>query len=255
MSAAETAMYFVGGGALLHHAVDYSQSAGLPVAGVCVPTGDLGAPRLRARGLTVVESADANQGLSRLIGRRGDGFVFSINNRWIIEDELLAGEVKYFNVHNGLVQDYRGIAEVCIFAALCAGKRRYGATLQQLLPRDKVDSGPVVAQIEFPIGPLDRFCDVLPRSLEACRKVFESQVRDIASSRCELRTVATSKVALRYEDVASLCAGADPAHLSRARDLGRYRGLLPQLASLLESPSDAYGTAAAACSNAERSPS
>jgi methionyl-tRNA formyltransferase len=235
MSAREPAVYFVGAGALLHHAADYSLNAGLPVAGILSPPGDAAAPKLRARGLSVLESVDPNQDLPRLIGLRSDGIVFSINNRQIIKDELLAGDVKFFNVHNGLVQDYRGIAEVCIFAALCAGNARYGATLQRLLPRHKVDSGPVVAQIEFPVGPNDRFCDVLPRSLEACRDLFESQVRAIASNRCETRVVGTSKAALRYEDVASLCAAADPARLTRARDLGRYRGLLPRLASLIES--------------------
>ena len=177
--------------------------------------------------------------MPQLIEPRGDGIVFSINNRQIIKDELLAGSARFFNIHNGLVEDYRGIAEVCIFAALCAGASRYGATLQRLLPRHKVDSGPVVAQIEFPIGPHDRFCNVLPRSLEACRDLFEYQVRDITSNRYETRVVKTAKAALRYEDVASLCAGADPTCLARASDLGRYRGFLPRLASLVESQAGA----------------
>ncbi len=235
MSARQPVMYFVGAGALLHHAADFSLSAGLPVAGICCPSGESAAPKLRARGLTVMESADPNEELPRLMGQRGEGIVFSINNRQIIKDELLAGGAEFFNVHNGLVQDYRGIAEVCIFAAVCAGNARYGATLQRLLPAHKVDSGPVVAHIEFPIGPDDRFCDVLQRSLEACRDLFESQVRAIASNRFDTRMVGTSKAALRYEDVASLCAGADPARLARARDLGRYRGFLPRMASLVES--------------------
>jgi hypothetical protein len=235
MSAREPAVYFVGAGALLHLAADYSLNAGLPVAGILSPPGDAATPKLRARGLCVLESVDPNQDLPRLIGPRSDIIVFSINNRHIIKDELLAGDAKFFNIHNGLVQDYRGIAEVCIFAALCAGNARYGATLQRLLPRHKVDTGPVVAQIEFPVGPHDRFFDVLPRSLEACRDLFESHARDIASNRCDARAVETSKAALRYEDVASLCAAADPVRLTRARDLGRYRGLLPRLASLIES--------------------
>lgn len=265
MSAREPAVYFVGGGALLQHAADYSLSAGLPVAGICCPPGDSSTPKLRARGLTVMESPDANEDLPRLIDPRGEGIVFSINNRHIIKDELLTDGARFFNIHNGLVQDYRGIAEVCIFAALCAGSARYGATLQRLLPRHKVDSGPVVAQIEFPIGSDDRFCDVLQRSLEACRDLFESQVRNIACNRFETRVVGTSPAALRYEDLVSLCAGADPVRLARARDLGRYRGLLPRLASLIESFPDtsrpgassprASRTTAHARSGAGRTPS
>jgi hypothetical protein len=235
MSAREPPMFFLGAGALLHHAADYSLSAGLPVAGILIPSGDSAAPRLRARGLSVMESADPNEDLPRLMGPRSGSIVFSINNRQIIKDELLAGGGEFFNVHNGLVQDYRGIAEVCLFAAVCAGKSRYGTTLQRLLPAHKVDSGPMVAQLEFSIAPDERFCDVLQRSLEACRDLFESQVHAIASNRFETRVVATSKRALRYEDVPSLCAAADPARLALACDLGRYRGLLPRLAALIDS--------------------
>jgi methionyl-tRNA formyltransferase len=238
-------MYFVGAGALLHHAVDYSLSVGLTVAGICCPIGDSAAAKLRARGLSVVESADPNEHLPQLLDSRRAGAVFSINNRHIVQDDLLGGCLKFFNIHNGLVQDYRGIAEVCIFAAVCAGDSRYGVTLQQLLPGCKVDAGPVVAQLEFPIGSHDRFCDVLQRSLESCRSLFESQVRAIASNRFETRVVNTSQVALRYEDIAPLAAGADPTRLARAQDLGRYRGLLPRLASLIESRPDARRVAAA----------
>jgi hypothetical protein len=255
MSAEPGMLHFLGGGALLHQAADYSLRAGLRVGFVCCPRGDSAIPKLRARGLTVVESDDPNEDLPPLIGARGHAVAFSINNRRIIKDELLAGGIRFFNIHNGLVQDYRGIAEVCIFAALCAGDARYGVTLQRLLPGHKVDSGPIVAQIEFPIRPQDRFCDVLPRSLEACRNLFESQVRDIASNRCETRVVETSKAALRYQDVSSLCAGADPAHLARARDLGRYRGLLPKLASLIESSPGASRAAAPVLVGAGHSPS
>jgi formyl transferase-like protein len=254
MSGREPVMYFLGGGALLHHAADYSLRAGLRVACVLSPCGDSAIPKLRARGLSVVESDDPNEDLPQLIGSR-DGIVFSINNRQIIKDELLAGGTRFFNIHNGLVQNYRGIAEVCIFAALCAGDARYGVTLQRLLPGHKVDSGPVAAQVEFPIGPHDRFCDVLPRSLEACRDLFESRVRDIASNRCETRVVETSREALRYEHVASLCAGADPTCLARASDLGRYRGFLPRLAALIESPPAASRMAAPVLSGRGRSPS
>ena len=40
MSSREPAVYFVGAGALLHHAADYSFNAGLPVAGILSPPGD-----------------------------------------------------------------------------------------------------------------------------------------------------------------------------------------------------------------------
>jgi methionyl-tRNA formyltransferase len=229
------ATHFVGAGALLHQAVDYSLRAGLPVTSVLSPPGDSTIGRLRARGVTVLESVDPNEDLPRLLGAGAKALVFSINNARIIRDDLLTGGALFFNIHNGLVQDYRGIAEVCIFAALCAGDTRYGVTLQRLLPGQEVDSGPVLAQVEFPIGPEDRFHQVLKTSLEVCRDIFESQVRDIAANLSPARVVSTSKVVLRYRDVSSLAAGVDPERLARACDLGRYRGLLPRLASAIES--------------------
>lgn len=239
-------MYFVGSGALLYHAANYSLSARLPVDWVCCPPGDPCAARLRIRGVAVIESDEPNAALRPLIAAgagsaTGAGIVFSVNNRHIIADELLAGGTKFFNIHNGLVQDYRGIAEVCIFAALCRGETRYGVTLQQLLPLRKVDAGPVVAQLEFPIGPADRFCDVLQNSLGSCQAIFEMNVRAIASHSEGTTAVATAGAALRYNDIPALSAAADPARLRRASHLGRYGGLLPRLRSLLESP-QAAGT-------------
>jgi len=235
MSGQDRAAYFLGEGALLRHAVDYSLRAGVRVAGICCPAGDSGAAKLGARGMATLESADPNEDLPRWLDARGEAIVFSINNRHLIKDHLLGGRLRYFNIHNGLVQDYRGIGEVCLFAALCAGDVRYGATMQQLLPGDRVDCGPVVAQLEFPVRPEDRFCDLLPRSLESCRNLFEAQLRSILSNRFETHRVETSKSALSYRDVAALGLDADPARLARARDLGRYRGLLPRLASAIES--------------------
>jgi hypothetical protein len=228
-------MHFIGSGALLHHAANYALTAGLRVDGICCPPGDPAIARLRDRNVAVVESADPNNDMLGVIEACGNGIVFSINNKQIFDDRLLACGAKFFNIHNGLVQDCRGIAEICIFAALCRGVTRYGVTLQQLLPRHKVDSGPVVAQTEFPIGPHDRFFDVLRHSLDACRDIFEIHVRDIASNRHETRAVDAAKAALRYDDVESLYRGAEPAQLARACDLGRYRGFFPRLASMIES--------------------
>jgi hypothetical protein len=228
-------MYFVGSGALLYHAANFSLGAGLRVECVCCPPSDPAAARLRNRGVAVVESTQPNETLRSIVDASADGVVFSINNKHIIEDELLVHGARFFNVHNGLVQDYRGIAEVCVFAALCRGEIRYGATLQQLLPGQGVDAGPAVAQREFPIRGADRFSDVLQHSLAACQRVFEMNVVGIVSSTHESVVLQTAKAALSYRDVPALCAGADPVHLARASHLGRYAGFFPRLRGLIES--------------------
>ena len=233
-------MYFVGSGALLYHAVNFAVGAGLRVECVCCPPGDSAVARLRKQGVAVLESIDPNETLRPIVEAGAAGIVFSINNKHIIEDDLLVRGARFFNVHNGLVQHYRGIAEVCIFAALCGGEIRYGATLQQLLPGQRVDAGPCVAQLEFPVGPNDRFCDVLPRSLAACQRVFEMKVLGIAANSHETMVLETAATALRYQDVHSLCAEADPVRLELASQLGRYAGFFPRLRGLIDSARQEY---------------
>jgi len=236
-------MHFIGSGALLHHAVDYTLGAGLAVDGVCCAPGDPTIARIRQRGVAVFESADPNREWPARLRAGDDGIVFSINNKILLGESLLSCGARFFNVHAGLVQRYRGIAEVCIFAALCRGDERYGTTLHQLLPRQKVDSGPVVAQLEFAIGREDGFAEVLTHSLEACRRIFEENVRGVAAGAYEAVAMAPAKAAFTYQDVAGLAAGADAAHLKRATDLGRYAGFFPELHALVGTLQHAAGAA------------
>jgi len=227
-------MYFIGSGALLHRVVSYSLTAGLAVDGICCPPGDPCIPRLRGRSVTVVESADPNEDAPRSIADSRDGIVFSVNNEHLIADALLGSGAAFFNIHSGLTQRYRGIAEVCVFAALCRGEERYGVTLHRLLPRQKVDSGPVVAQIEFDIAPTDCFADVLRHSLEACQRIFEMNVGDIVRGSYRCAALEPARRALTYKDVAVLCAEADAERLERACELGPYAGLLSRLKTTID---------------------
>jgi methionyl-tRNA formyltransferase len=225
-------MYFIGSGTLLSSAIGYSLDAGLKADGACCPAGDHSIPRLRKLGVRLLETGDPNSEPA-LADSASDGIVFSINNAHIIGDELLAAGAKFFNVHNGLIHQYRGRAEVCIFAALCSGERRYGVTLHQLLPGRKVDSGPVVAQMEFELAPDDTFATVLEKSIGACRRIFEANVRDIASGSYRTFAVETAGSAFTHKDLARLCAEAPAARLARAADFGDYAGFFPALVSAI----------------------
>lgn len=227
-------MYFLGSGALLHRAVNFTLNAGLAVSGACCPPGDGAVAAVRRLGVSVLESDDPNADLPRYLDLGWAGTVFSINNRHILGAELLGAGARFFNIHAGLVQKYRGIGEICMFAALCRGEDRYGVTLHEVLSGQRVDCGPVVAQIDFPVLPQDGFASVLERSLDACQKIFEARLEDIAVNRQRSTVVATAERSLSYRDVAALCRAADPARLRIAADLGRYAGLFPRLAALLD---------------------
>jgi methionyl-tRNA formyltransferase len=203
------------------------------VDGICCAPGDPAIARVRKLGVAVLESTDPNKEWPAHLRTSDDKIVFSINNRTLLGESLLSCGAKFFNVHNGLVQRYRGIAEVCIFAALCRGEERYGVTLHQVLPRQKVDTGPVVAQLEFAIGREDCFADVLKHSLDACRTIFECNIRNVAAGTYEAAAVAPAQAALTYKDLAWLAAGVDAARLTRASALGRYAGFFPEFHALV----------------------
>jgi Formyl transferase len=226
-------IYFVGSGGLLYRAVDYCLTNGLTVDGACCPPGDSAGARLRNRGVAVLETQDPNIDLKSMTEQESGGIVFSINNRHVIHDALLLARRSFFNIHAGMIQQYRGIAEVCMFAALARGDRSYGVTLHRLLPGQKVDSGPVVAQVQFAVDPEDRFSDLLQKSLDACQSIFESNVRNIALNSYHAVHVDATVPALSYKDVASLRDAAEPTSLARASDLGRYAGLFSRLAAAI----------------------
>jgi methionyl-tRNA formyltransferase len=227
-------MYFIGSGALLYHAVDFAHRQGHQVDGVCCAPQDGSGSRLAKRGVEMLLSTSPNDDLLPLLAGRRDAVVFSINNTLLLSDTLLACGPRFFNIHNGLVQRYRGLAEVCIVAALCHGESRYGATLHELLPRQKVDTGPVVAQQEAFIGPDDGFAQVLRQSMTTCQQLFERHLDDILYQRIDPAPVPMEGQAYNYSNLPALLAACkDPRRLSRAARLGPYAGFFPRLHAAL----------------------
>ncbi|TFI59892.1 hypothetical protein E2493_01175 [Sphingomonas parva] len=230
-------MIFVGGGSLLSQSVAFARAAGLSVNAVCCPPGDPAIPKLRRLEVPLLESGNPSEDLPSVLQDFEEDKVFSINNKFILSDALLSLGNEFFNIHNGLVQRYRGIAEVCIFAAICNGEPSYGVTLHRLLPNQKVDAGPVVAQSAFEIEGGD-FASVMGLSLRTFREVFENNLLKIASGEHEARYVDLSGAAYSYRDVTKIRASAEPVRLARASHLGVYRAFFPELARLIESPLD-----------------
>jgi len=228
-------MFFIGGGTLLHHAVHYSQSIGLDIRGVCCPAGETAGRALRQFGLRVIESNDPNTELPKVFASMRAQTVFSINNEHLLGDRLLASGAEFFNIHNGLVQRYRGRSEVCVFAALCRDEEEYGVTLHRMLPGQRVDTGPVVDQMIFDVMARDGFAAVMDQSLRLCRLVFERNVRRVAEGCFRSMDIEAAPVAFKYGDLAELYANASPANKRRAAQLDEYRPYFPRLARLVAS--------------------
>jgi methionyl-tRNA formyltransferase len=230
-------MFFIGAGALLYQAVDFALHAGHAVDGIYCPPGDATGKRLEKRGVKVIVGDRPNAELPPLLADAADGVAFSINNAHLLSDDLLRCGIRFFNIHNGLAQRYRGIAEICIFAAICRGEERYGATLHELLPGQKVDTGPVVAQLDFGIGPQDGFADVLRQSLATCQRLFELHLADILAGRARSQPIAMEGSAFTYRSVPDIIASCeDPLRLARASRLEAYAGFFSRLNAALAAP-------------------
>lgn len=222
-------MFFIGGGALLSQAVDFALKVGAKVDAVCVPIGDSSLPRLKRSNVFILESNNPNTEVIGILDRLSDKIVFSINNKFILNDCLLTSGPVFFNIHNGLVQYYRGISEVCVFSAICAGETEYGVTLHKILPSHKVDSGPVVDQIKFSIESTDEFVDVMKKSLEACQKIFELNIGNIISNNYVSNYVEIFNTAFSYNDVARICDETEPDKLIKATNFGAFKAFFPKL--------------------------
>lgn len=228
-------MYFIGSGSLLNQAVNYCLRRGLAVDGVCCPPSDLGCKRIQKKGVHVLESLNPNFNRGLIERKSSDGVVFSINNKHILNDDILSSGLRFYNVHNGLVQQYRGIAEVCIFAALCLGNTKYGVTLQRLLPSQDVDTGPVVSQLSFVIKKEDVFSTVFEKSLKLCHEIFEQNVQATLADTAKTEIIDTAIAVYGFADVVRLGSATTQERLERASALGHYSVFLPKLQEQINS--------------------
>ena len=167
---------FVGSGALLTKAVRYSIDNRYSIEKIFCPVNDSAIPFLNKISCSYVEVPQ--KGLDFLIGKMaGHGFeaeaFFSINNRFLFSDKILHElNVPVINIHNGLVQSYRGVAEVCILAALCNCEKVYGATCHQILTGQEVDTGKVLLQKIFDVEE-NYYPWLMSRSIKNCQDAFE----------------------------------------------------------------------------------
>ncbi|PPU13561.1 hypothetical protein XarjCFBP1022_00140 [Xanthomonas arboricola] len=226
-------MIFVGSGALLRHAVYYAQSVGLEVRAVSCPPGEHLPGALHQSGIKIVQNGNPDADLARVLKFAKGETVVSINNRHLFSDKLLASDASFFNIHNGLVQRYRGAAEACVFAALCRDEEEYGVTLHRILPGQRVDCGPVVEQRVFDILPQDGFGEVMDLALRCCRQIFERNVLALAQGAFQSRAVEVAATAVSYDQLAKLYAAAGADVRRRAARLGKYRPYFPRLHSLV----------------------
>ncbi|QES58143.1 hypothetical protein DEJ51_31690 [Streptomyces venezuelae] len=225
-------MIFVGEGALLRRAVTHAATRGHPVDLVCsadpLDAAAAGAPHLAG--------ADVNAHAATLAGACTDGIVWSLNNRQIFREPLLRADgLRIVNIHNGLLPRHRGLPSVAVLFAVLHGDTEYGATAHEV--DAGIDTGPVLAEHRFPVGPEDRYHQVMLRGVRACQALFEQILPAVTAGTAQPVTTAAGPSAyygLRALD--RLDAYRDHPAYPRATDLGPFTAHAPEVARALSRP-------------------
>ena len=221
---------FIGSGALLVRALKFIDGRH-PHKLICCPTRDSALPALRAMNAKIMASNNINHDLYPVLVEAKSGIVFSISNKQILDNSLLATGWRFFNIHNGLVQDYRGVAEICLLAALCQQSAEYGVTMHEILPHQEVDCGPVLYQNKFNIDPDINFEQLVTISFRACDAIFRENFDLIVSTKLSGHEVPVCSVIYNYSMVSALLDAAPRQRLEQATYLGLYQNSFPHLHS------------------------
>ena len=170
-------MIFIGNGALLKSAIEYTLNQGYAIDGVFVNSGELESFFV-SKFLKYFIVPDVNKKSQLLSDLSSDGIVFSINNGTILKQNLLdIPGFKFYNIHNGLVQKYRGLPEICVFYAILDQEKEYGVTLHQI--NEKIDAGHCIDQLKFSIEKHFTFQNVMFKSLNLCDNIFKNNLHKI----------------------------------------------------------------------------
>jgi len=222
-------MYFVGNGALLERAIKFAIKKEIKIDFVILQSESVIIKKLFNLEIPYLVSNNVNLDLSNVLISKFQSDILLVNCSTIIDNKLLRTNNNFFNIHNGIVQKYRGIAEICVFAAICNGEKEYGATLQRLIPDALIDSGPIVDQRIFAISDSDTFFTVFLKSVENCLKLLEFNLERIITKQFHANSVPTYGKLYNYDSVVALYKSSNPYLRTKAITMGQSKFLLPRL--------------------------
>jgi methionyl-tRNA formyltransferase len=233
-------MVFIGNGALLIRALRHCVHQKIPIGGVV--SEDPLPDRLKSTlGCECRLAIDCNLEKEFIASRARSGVVWSINNKTILRGDLLSlSGLRFYNIHGGLVERYRGLSEICVFFATLRGEVTYGATLHEI--DGGIDTGPIVKQLSFDMTAEDTFHSVMHRTLAACQTLFETTCLSEQSIRAfpTRRFQHTNTSPFTYRRLSEALAFRAQETWRRATYLGSYAGYFPRLQSWIREAAQSF---------------
>jgi methionyl-tRNA formyltransferase len=218
---------FIGDGSLLWRAVRHARDAGHAVDLVCTGGRAPVQPSAEPGRIRVVSRTDVPGAELRALAT--DGVVWSIDNPFILGAPLLRSELRVYNIHGGPLPGYRGIPMATVAYAILNGETEFAATLHEV--DEGIDTGPVVAERRFPIGPRDGFEDVMVELVEACHQLFVDHLDAAVAGTLHGRRQPTPAGGYYgREAISRLGTHRDHPRYARATDLGLFEDFYPELA-------------------------
>jgi methionyl-tRNA formyltransferase len=231
-------MILVGEGGTISKALKLSLDLGHPVDFGITNYSDPSVSIFKRFGVKVIESTDFNNSLRELMKKKemkvNRQSVILINNKTIINNEILESNADFYNFHFGLTQKYRGIGEICVISAIQKDEQEYGVTLHKVLPRQKVDKGPILRQQSFPMSNESTFATVMDSCLRSMFDLYVEMVSNILSRSYTSTENTWESNALSFKDLDSILQNSRPDQVKRILAFGSYQVFLSDFYSLLE---------------------
>jgi methionyl-tRNA formyltransferase len=163
-----------------------------------------------------------------------DKIVLSINNNQIFKKDILSlPGFRFYNIHNGIIPEYRGRPEICIIYAILKNEKVYGVTLHTI--DQGIDTGICHAFKMFEITEEDTFESVMQKSLENCEVVFIKYLDNIIKDNLEEISKNGRKSKLyTYRDLEILKKEYDPTLVSRVLYFGIFHMWFAPAIEILE---------------------
>ncbi len=215
-------MIFVGKGALLKSALQYTLQQQCTIDMVYCPGTEL-VPFLEQNQIPFRITAHINNEIAHLAQVATDQIVFSINNGWIFNREILAlPGFRFYNIHNGPLPQYRGLPLVCIIYALLNNEAEYGVSLHCI--EAGIDTGKCISIRKFPITATDHFESVMNKGLQLCQQIFCDNLHNILNGSVQvIDAPAAASRLYTSKDLEKLTAYRSHPNLERALHFGVYK--------------------------------